>query len=168
MLRRWWASGVPQLSVVTAITLAFFTCDAILTTRGSIRREGNTYVTDMRTLSGFEMSQTDATNDDIPEACRKMDGKCVRVTGQMWCANTSDQRVKHFEMIYSVNGCCFTGPPKIQHLLEATVANGGDVPYYINKPVNVTGILHVGIHRNNGEIESIYRLDVQDVQPQSS
>lgn len=161
--KRWWASGSVRLTV---ITVAVFLCLVVMESRvGGIRRDGDTYVMDMRTLCDFEMSQTDATTDDIPEACRKLDGKRVRLTGQMWCPNSAHELVDRFVMVYTFNGCCFGGPPKVQHVVEATVNHRGGLPYYDNVPVDVTGVLHVGIRRIGGRIQSVYRLDAEDVRP---
>lgn len=163
--KRWWASGSVRLAVVV---ITIFVCLAFTESRvGGIRRDGDTYVMNMRALCDFEMNQTDATADDIPEACRKLDGKRVRLTGQMWCPNSAHELVDRFVMVYSFNGCCFGGPPKVQHVVEAMVTRKGGLPYYDDGPVDVTGILHVGIRRVGGRIQGVYRLDAEDVRPRS-
>jgi hypothetical protein len=67
-------------------------------------------------------------------------------------------------LCYSISSCCFNGPPKVQHFVKATVLPGHDVEYS-QGIVNVVGTLHVGVERGDGLVKSVYRLDVENVQP---
>jgi hypothetical protein len=80
----------------------------------------------------------------------------------MWDPYTTDGRVSNFSLVYSINYCCFNGPPKVQHFIQATVLPGHHANYYSDF-VDVTGILHVGVHQTNGHVQSVYRLDVERV-----
>jgi hypothetical protein len=52
----------------------------------------------------------------------------------------------------------------VQHFVKATVLPGHDVEYS-QGIVNVVGTLHVGVERGDGLVKSVYRLDVENVQP---
>jgi len=134
--------------------------DSLIT--GGITRRGDLLVVDLKALSSFEMDQDAGTNQDIPKRYRDLDGKRVLLTGQMWDPYAAEGKVRAFTLVYSISNCCFNGPPKVQHFIQATVSPGLDVSSSSNF-VDVVGILHVGVESGEGHVQSVYRLDVEKV-----
>ena len=134
--------------------------DSLVT--GGITRRGDLLVVDLKALSSFEMDQDAGTNEDIPLRYRQLDGKRVLMTGQMWDPYAADGRIRAFTLVYSISNCCFNGPPKVQHFIQATVPPGQTVDY-CGDFVDVIGVLHVGVESAEGHVQSVYRVDVEKV-----
>jgi len=130
-----------------------------------IHRAGNLYSVDLRSMSDFSMDQVNGTNAEIPKPYRDLDGKHVLTVGQMWSPFGAAGQLHGFDLVYSLNNCCFRGPPLVQHFVHATVNPGADVKFFPGT-VTVTGTLHVGVQKEAGSVQSIYRLDVDSVQPE--
>jgi hypothetical protein len=130
-----------------------------------IHRSGDVWVCDLKSLSNFDMDQVHGQTQDIPQAFRDLDGKRVLMSGQMWAPYDADGPVRKFELVYSIASCCFRGPPKVQHIVKASLPDGRSVPYSPGR-VQVTGTLHVGVQKLGDAIDSIYRVDVDSVDPQ--
>ena len=134
--------------------------DALIT--GGITRRGDLLVVDLKALSSFEMDQDTGTTQDIPLRYRQLDGKRVLLVGQMWDPYVADGQIRIFTLVYSISNCCFNGPPKIQHFIQATVPIGKAVEYSPDF-VDVVGTLHVGVESAAGHVQSVYRIDVENV-----
>ncbi|MGD0769311.1 MAG: hypothetical protein ABSB42_14095 [Tepidisphaeraceae bacterium] len=134
--------------------------DALIT--GGITRRGDLLVVDLKALSSFEMDQDTGTTQDIPLRYRQLDGKRVLLVGQMWDPYVADGQIRIFTLVYSISNCCFNGPPKIQHFIQATVPPGQAVEYSSDF-VDVVGTLHVGVESAAGHVQSVYRIDVENV-----
>jgi len=134
--------------------------DALIT--GGITRRGDLLVVDLKALSSFEMDQDTGTTQDIPLRYRQLDGKRVLLVGQMWDPYVADGQIRIFTLVYSISNCCFNGPPKIQHFIQATVPPGQAVEYSSDL-VDVVGTLHVGVESAAGHVQSVYRIDVENV-----
>jgi hypothetical protein len=131
---------------------------------GGISRQGDLLVVDLRVMGNFEMDQSAGTLQDIPLRFRDLDGKRVMLSGQMRALNSASGRVSGFQLYYSLANCCFTGPPKVQHLVKCNVS-GNCLVEYRSGLVNVIGTLHVGPETSEGRLNSIYRLDVGRLDP---
>ena len=130
---------------------------------GGIHDRGDLLTVDLKAMSNFEMDQNHGTSEDIPELYRKLEGKRVMLTGQMWDPYATAGRVSNFSLVYSINNCCFNGPPKVQHFVQASMLPGHHADYYADF-VNVVGILHVGVKSANGHVQSVYRIDVERIE----
>jgi hypothetical protein len=133
------------------------------TVTGGITHQGNLSIVDLKAMSSFEMDQQNGTTQDIPPRFRALDGKRVKLTGQMYQPYQSEGKISGFSLVYSISNCCFNGPPKIQHFVQARVVGPKSVDY-TGDFVDVTGVLHVGVVRAEGRIESVYRIDVEGVE----
>jgi hypothetical protein len=131
---------------------------------GGITRRGDLLVVDLKALSNFEMDQDNGTTQDIPLRYRQLEGKRVLLVGQMWDPYAADGKIRAFTLVYSISNCCFNGPPKVQHFIQAIVPDGKSVDYYSNDFVDVVGTLHVGVQSAEGHVQSVYRIDVEKVQ----
>ena len=119
-------------------------------------------VVDMKSMSNFNFDQTNGATADIPTCYRNLDGKRVMLAGEMWAPDSATGSVGRFQLVYSISNCCFNGPPRVQHFVTATVEPGKDVQY-AQGVVNVVGTLHVGVERADGQVKSVYRMDVEKV-----
>jgi hypothetical protein len=119
---------------------------------------------DLKAMSNFEMNQISATNDDIPRAYRNLDGQRVKLVGEMWSPDVAAGRVKSFQLCYSITQCCFNGPPKVQHFVKATVMPSVQC-FPADGLIRVVGTLHVSVEMNDGRIQSVYRIDVEKLEP---
>jgi hypothetical protein len=136
----------------------FIYTDTLIT--GGITQRGDLLVVDLKALSNFEMDQDNGTTQDIPLRYRQLDGKRVLLVGQMWDPYTADGQIRTFTLVYSISNCCFNGPPKIQHFIQAMVPAGQTVDYSPDF-VDVVGTLHVGVETAEGHVQSVYRIDVE-------
>ncbi|MDP9174073.1 MAG: hypothetical protein M3O30_09440 [Planctomycetota bacterium] len=165
--RKPWWSRFPWRGAVLIAVGAFVVCFPVYTffdeTRnGGIHRKGDLLVVDLKAMSSFDMDQDTGTTADIPKIYRDLDGKRVLLTGQMYDPYSADGKVRNFTLVYSITQCCFNGPPKVQHLVEASLLPDRAADYYPDL-VNVTGTLHVGVQTREGHVLSVYRIDVERV-----
>lgn len=119
---------------------------------------------DLKSISTFSFDQNNGTLEDVPALYRQLDGKRVVVEGEIWAPNSASNRLRQFELVYSIAKCCFSGPPQIQHFVQSQVVDGKTVPYYSGL-VRAVGILHVDVVRQGGKVVSVYQLDIEHLEP---
>lgn len=131
---------------------------------GGVKDRGDYKEVDLKAMSDFPFDQNRGTIEDVPQRWRELDGERILVTGEIWAPNSNSPRLNHFEVVYSIAQCCFSGPPQIQHFVEATVPEG-TVPYYRGL-VKVLGRLRVEVERDEtGRVARVYRMEVERVEP---
>lgn len=136
--------------------------DSVVT--GGVKDRGDYKEVDLKAMSDFPFDQTRGTLEDVPERWRRLDGERILVTGEIWVRNSTSSQLNNFEVVYSISSCCFSGPPQIQHFVEANVLNGS-VPYYRGL-VKVLGTLRVDVQRDEtGRVSRVYRMEVEHVEP---
>lgn len=131
---------------------------------GGIKDRGTYYEVDLKSLGNFPF---DAMQDDlssVPEQWRKLDGKKVMLTGEMYAGGSSAPEVRAFELVYSIQKCCFNGPPRVQERVFVKAPPGKTVPFHW-KPVRVVGTLHVDAKRSGDEVISVFEMDVETLEP---
>ena len=96
---------------------------------GGIHDYGAFKEVDLKAMSTFDMDQTNATMQDIPEKWRNLEGKKVLMIGEMWAPNYAGDsaRLNYFQLVYSKTKCCFSGPPLAQHFVDGYVVKGARV-----------------------------------------
>jgi hypothetical protein len=154
-----WRAVALVATIIFLFGYPIFIYTATLVT-GGITKRGDLLIVDLKALSSFEMDQDTGTTDDIPLRYRQLDGKRVLLVGQMWDPYTADGKIRAFTLVYSISNCCFNGPPKVQHFIQAAVPAGQAVDYS-NDFVDVVGTLHVGVESAEGHVQSVYRIDVE-------
>jgi hypothetical protein len=130
-----------------------------------LRQRGGVWVCDLKTLGNFDFDQANGKTEDIPKEFRDLDGRRIKVTGEMWAPFRADGKVIDFDLVYSVASCCFSGPPRIQHIVKARLRSGAAAQYSHGR-VDAEGTLHVGVVKTGEAIDSIYRMDVDRLEPQ--
>jgi hypothetical protein len=127
-------------------------------------RYGSYKKVDLKAMSLFQLNQNSATDADIPPEYRALDGKRVMLVGEQYVTGSSRGAQLEFDLVYSISKCCFNGPPQIQHFVKCKPMPGKQIETYVGL-VKVVGILHVGVQIENGRVASVYRMNVESVEP---
>lgn len=131
---------------------------------GGIVDYGQYVKVDLKAMSLFPFDQVRGTLNDIPPQFRELDGKRVLLEGEMYMGDRAADEADHFDLVYSIAKCCFSGPPQVQHFVRSRVRDGRTVGYYQGL-VEVMGTLHVKIEQGQGKIAGVYHLDVESTRP---
>jgi hypothetical protein len=149
------------IALVLVGTPIYWYADLVLS--GGIKQRGDLLEVDLKAMSSFPFDQVNGTIDDIDPKWRALDGKKVQLVGEMWLNNSAADEVGRFDLVYSIAKCCFSGPPQIQHFVQAKGRDGKVLPYYSGL-VKVTGTLHVNVKKGADRIESVYQMDVDSIE----
>jgi len=131
---------------------------------GGIVDHGDYVNVDLKAMSTFEMDQNNGADEDVPEKWRGLSGRRVALEGEIWSPREAGGKVSEFQLVYSIAKCCLSGPPKVQHFVDARVPENRSVGVY-GGVVRVVGTLHVNVVRENGKVLSVWQLDVESVDP---
>jgi hypothetical protein len=131
---------------------------------GGIHDRGDYYEVDLKSLGSFPFDAAQDDNSAIPEKWRKLDGKKVMLVGEMYAGGSAAPKVQRFELVYSIQKCCFGGPPRVQERVFVNAPADKPVPFSWT-PVRVVGTLHVDAKRVDGQVESVFEMDVESVEP---
>ena len=164
MRRASWTLKLIVAGIAIMVILPLFSAIDTAASHRPIRQRGDVWECDLRAMGDFDLDQVHGRTEEIPRQFRDLDGRRVELVGQMWAPYRADGRVREFGLVYSIANCCFSGAPRVQHLVRATVRNGRSVDYCPGR-VDVKGTLHVGVQADADGIESVYRLDVDSATP---
>ena len=131
---------------------------------GGIVARGDYLEVDLKALGKFSFSEIDGTVADVPKLYAELDGKKLLLVGQMYADQSSAPSVDRFQLVYSIQNCCFNGPPLVQERVFAHVPPGGRRVPVFGGLTKVYGTLHVRALRENGQVVSLYDLDVEKVE----
>lgn len=130
---------------------------------GGIKDRGDYKEVDLKAMSDFPFDQSKGTINDVPKDFRDLDGQKILVRGEMYDARGTGDNVNNFVLVYSVAKCCYSGPPKVQHWVQAKAMT--DSIQYYNGLVEVMGTLYVDLKREGNQVTQVYRMDVQSLKP---
>ena len=134
---------------------------------GGVHRLADGYsAVDFKNMVTFPFDQTYGKTADVPAQFRALDGKPVQLVGEIAPTSSAGHRMGQFALVYSVSKCCYSGPPQIQHFVQAQVDKNSKVDY-AGGPVIIRGILHVNVTHDDGTITGVYHLDVKSLEPAS-
>jgi hypothetical protein len=142
---------------------AYWYIDSVVS--GGIKDRGDYVEVDLKAMSSFPFDSENGTIEDVPQRWRALDGRRVVLVGEMWAPYSTSSRLKEFELVYSIQQCCFSGPPQIQHFVQSRVVNDDGVVSFHSGQVRVVGTLRVDVERAEGRVVSVYRLEVESVEP---
>ena len=132
---------------------------------GGVTNRGSYYEVDLKSLGYFPFDAAKDDIDNVPAQWRQLDGKRVALQGEMYAPSGAGDKVDSFELVYSIQKCCFNGPPRVQERVYATAKKDAAVRYY-SQVVRVVGTLHVKAQKNEvGAVEKLYEMDVESVDP---
>ncbi len=138
--------------------------DSTLT--GGIKNRGGYFDVDLKQMSSFAFDQENGRTTDVPPRWRELQGKRVMLRGEIAPSGLSARGVDHFfEMVYSVQKCCFSGPPQIQHFIQVTAPPTANINVTSEGEVAVIGTLNVEVTRDpeTGKINGVYHVRAEDV-----
>lgn len=133
---------------------------------GGVTKRGDVYEVDLKSLGSFPFDPMHDGDSTIPPRWRELDGKKVALVGEMYAGTTAAPKVNRFELVYSIQKCCFGGPPRVQERVFANAKPGERLPFYW-QPVRVVGTLHVGAKKVDGQVVSVFEMDVEKLEPVS-
>lgn len=134
---------------------------------GGIVLRGDYSEVDLKSMGNFSFDDQRSTLSDVPAQFRQLDGKRVQLTGLMWTGGSAGQDVDRFELVYSLQQCCFNGPPRVQERVFVNVPPALTVKNYTwQGPIRVLGKLKVDVQRSDtGITTSVYELQAEKVVP---
>lgn len=130
---------------------------------GGIHQAGDYLEVNLKALGNFPFPQ-DGTLADVPAKWRALDGKKVLLQGEVYCPNEAGDTMSRFELVYSIQACCFGGPPKVQERVFAQAPKEMRVPNLNYGFAKVYGTLHINAQSDAGAVTSLYTLDVEKVE----
>jgi hypothetical protein len=128
---------------------------------GGISDKGDYKLVNLKAMGNFPFNDVTGTLNDVPPQFRGLDGQKVIFEGQMYVDYTTAPQVERFQLVYSIQDCCFNGPPKVQERVFAFAKK--PVPVY-NQLARVYGTLHIRTKTENGKIVSVFDMDVEKVE----
>ena len=131
---------------------------------GGVTDRGEYVEVDLKSLGYFPFDAVKDTIDTVPARFRKLDGRRVVLEGEMYAPGAASNHIKDFQLVYSIQDCCFSGPPKVQERVFAAGKNGKKLPYY-GGVVRVVGTLRVEVKKDLGTATSVYTMDVESIEP---
>jgi hypothetical protein len=137
-----------------------------------IRDKGSYKEVNLKAMGYFEFDRDNGTINDVPKEFRALDGQKVLLSGEIFAPREAGPNVEQFELVYSIQKCCFNGPPKVQERVFATVSkNNKNVHVRGDGYHKVMGTLHVTMKRDKlpsgelGGVTEVYHLDVDSIEP---
>lgn len=134
---------------------------------GGIKDHGSFVEVDLKSLGFFPFDERRDDISNVPQRWRNLDGKRVMLVGEMFVPGTAGDTTDEFELVYSIQKCCFNGPPKVQERVFARAPQGKSFPNLYGKVVRVVGVLHVSPLVVEGQVSKLYQMDVQSLEPAS-
>jgi hypothetical protein len=131
---------------------------------GGVKDRGGYYEVDLKSLGQFPFDPAQDDTSNVPEKWRQLDGKKVMLVGEMYAGTSAAPKVPAFQLVYSIQKCCFGGPPRVQERVFVKAPPNDPAPFYW-QPVRVTGTLHVNARRVEGQVISVFDMDVDRVEP---
>lgn len=152
------------LGLVLALPVGWMVYTFVKLSVGSgIEQVGDYKEVVLKAMGNFAFDETSADVNQVPEVYRQLDGQKLLLVGEMYSDSAADYATE-FQLVYSIQKCCFGGPPKVQERVFAKLPPGKKAPIYSGL-VKVYGILHVKPELDNGRVISLYTLDVEKMEP---
>lgn len=135
--------------------------------RKGIVQEGDYYRVDLKAMSNFDMDQVRGSEKDVPAPYLALNGKKVIMDGEVPPTGFGGG---DFDLCYSVQRCCFSGEPQVQHFIRCQLPRGKRAPDYVEayREVRVFGTLHIKALPGEGpgaKLKGLFQLDVERVEP---
>jgi hypothetical protein len=103
----------------------------------------------------------------VPGSIRRLENQRVTIQGFMIPTRTADRKVSEFLLVRSQASCCFGMPPGVSDVLAIHMA-GKPADPLMDRPVNVTGQLHVQEQWAGTSLSSLYQMEAECVASGSS
>ena len=98
-----------------------------------------------------------------PENLQQLNGQMVQLKGYPLQPPRGDQ-VRNFKIVGDLLQCCFGGEPLINSVVKCEIEEGKSFPYKI-APHRIVGHFYMEeVRDEDGQLTSLFRMDVYDVQ----
>jgi hypothetical protein len=137
-------------------------------THGIHNRAGYKEV-NLKALGQFDFDRDGGTLTDVPAQYRNLDGQKVLLEGEVFAPNES-RNITSWELVYSIQKCCFNGPPRVQERVFCSAPSDKSFPIGGGGYHKVMGTLHVTLKHTKlpdgkpGPVEEVYHLDAESVE----
>lgn len=101
--------------------------------------------------------------DQIPQPIKNLNGKKIALQGFMVPTDLKNGKTTRFLLVKDQSLCCFGRMPRMNELVSVRMAAGKAARVIQDQPVTVFGTIDVGEIIDKGEVESLYRIDSEDV-----
>src|SRR2546423_2911754 len=91
------------------------------TLTGGIHDRGSYKEVDLKAMGNFQFDETAGKITDVPKQYRDLDGQKVMLQGQIYDPREAGKNITEFELVYSIQKCCFSGPPRVQERVFAFI-----------------------------------------------
>jgi len=126
---------------------------------GGIEDKGEYKLVDLKALGNFNFDSANGTTQDVPVIFRKLDGQKVALDGFMFSQYSAAQ-LSDFQFVYNIQKCCFNGPPLVQERVFVHVPNNKRL-LYVDRYLRMIGTLHVQVKKEDGQITSVFTMEVE-------
>ncbi|MGD0089346.1 MAG: hypothetical protein ABSE73_05440 [Planctomycetota bacterium] len=101
--------------------------------------------------------------DQIPAPIKILNHKRVAVQGFMYVDKISGERVRTFWLVKDRSKCCFGKTPRMNEWIDVRMKEGRFARPINDQVITVFGVLEIGEVYENGQLQSIYRMEAHDV-----
>jgi hypothetical protein len=135
-----------------------------------IYNHGSYKEVDLKAMGNFEFDPIGGSLKDVPPQYRALDGQKVQLEGEIYDPNEAGD-ITHWQLVYSIQRCCFNGPPRVQERVFCSAKRKGQSFPRGDGYHRVTGTLHVAIKQQKnpdgtlGPVQEVYHLDAEKVEP---
>jgi hypothetical protein len=126
---------------------------------------GRPYRTDVNSLGSFPFDENRNGDDAIPGDRCGLDGRRVVIVGELYVPFWTGNGASQFQIAEPGSTERRFDPPRVQERVFATAAPEIELPGSTGSTVEVHGTLHVGVEREDGQLASVFRIDVERVVP---
>jgi hypothetical protein len=132
---------------------------------GGVQSHGDYTSVDLKAMGNFPFDDDGGTLTDVPAGFRELNGKRVALEGMMWSTGSAGDTVSSCQLVYNIQKCCFSGPPRVQERVFLFGDKGRKFPFF-GGMVRVLGKLQVRLKSfPGGKVISVYDLTVESVTP---
>jgi hypothetical protein len=110
----------------------------------------------IKQLGNFEFDPV--VDADVPADVKLLEGAHIKITGFM-IPLTQAVKVDKFALVPTLAGCCFGAPPGVQHVVTCITPQDRATDYVLDE-IEVEGIIHIRVQREDNYTSSIFELDV--------
>jgi len=96
--------------------------------------------------------------EQMPQWLKQLDGKRIRIRGYMYPA-FKDTGLTAFMIARDTKTCCFGSFAKLYDRFLVKMRKGVTTDYFLLRPFDVVGVLHIDPRADEGELYQLYRID---------
>ena len=119
-------------------------------------------------ISYDDMVKRNFKSEQIPNGIKALNGKKVMVEGYMVPTDGEGSKVSNFILLQNTMSCCFGVPPPANGWIDAAMIEDRHTKYYSDEIVQIYGTLEVGEVFDPEKGLSIYRMQVEKLDPTES